>query len=433
MLYPTPILIGCACLPVALSLAVVIAPAVRAPLLAIDALLVAVALVDAWLGWRAVRRLTVELSGSATWSQGRPAQVMATIGWSGMRTVALMLFPDVPAGVVVADAPRRLVVPSRARAEVPFELTASERGTWTMTGMHVSLPSPLGLWRRHVRRGPELVVHVYPNLRRIDEYALLARTDRLALIGVRRSRRAGGDTEFERLRDYHSDDAMNRMDWRATARRDVLTVRDFRTSQAQRVVILLDSGRMLTTAAGPHARQLLDQAIDTALMLSWVAVRQGDRVGLVAYADGIRRWLPPRGGPRRVTELIHALHDLHAEPVESRHEEAFLQLERRERKRALVVVLTHVLDEVNAAHLERHARMLAGRHLPLIVLLRDPDLHAATGDPTRAAAANILINWRQGVIERMRRAGALVIDADADQLTAEVMSRYLEIKVRNLL
>lgn len=447
MLHPTRLLVAAVAVPATLSLAILIDPAPRAPLLALDALVVVVAAVDALLGWRSARRLSAEVATTSTWSLGRTERITATVSWTGRRRIRLGLVPDAPTTVAVVDSPRSEELPAASRADVVFSASAAERGTWELGGLHAAVPSPLGLWRRHVRIGEVQKVHVYPDLRRISDYALLARTDRLALIGVRRSRRTGGDTEFERLRDYHSDDSLGRMDWRATARRDVLTVRDYRTSQAQRILLLVDAGRMLTSsAAGADGvpRSLLDHAIDAALLLAWVATSQGDRVGLLAYADGVKRWVPPRGGPRQVTDLIHALHDLHAEPVESRHEDAFLHLERRERKRSLVVVITHVLDEVNAGHLEKHARLVSGRHLPVIVLLRDPDLHGALPDPAappaegtpefwRAGAAATLVRWRQTVIDHLRGHGALVIDCDASQLTAEVVSRYLEIKARHLL
>lgn len=454
MLYPGKLLVIAVALPATLSLVLLVDSRPAPAVLFLDALIVAIAAVDGLLAWRTVRRLGIELTVPGTWSLGRRTRLVAVIAWRGRRQLRLDAIPDVPRTVVVSDAPQAVTVPPRSRVEVVFEATAAERGAWVLGGVHVALTSPLRLWRRHARLQPISedgaaiiqTVHVYPNLKQLDDYALLARTDRLALIGVRRSRRTGGDTEFERLRDYHSDDSLNRMDWRATARRDVLTVRDYQTSQSQRILLLVDAGRMLTSsAAGADgvARSLLDHAIDAVLLLGWVAVRQGDRVGLLAYADGVKRWVPPRGGPHQVTNLIHALHDLHAEPVESRHEEAFLHLERRERKRSLVVVVTHVLDEVNAGHLERHARLIAGRHLPLIVLLRDPDLHHAVPSPDappttpdalwRAGAAATLVNWRAQVIEQLRAAGALVIDCEAAALTSEVVSRYLQIKARHLL
>jgi len=454
MLFPGKLLITAVALPAALSLVLLIDQRPAPALLFLDAVVVAVAAFDGFLAWRSPRRLSVELTVPGTWSLGRRMRITASLAWRGRRRLRIQAQPDVPRSVTVVDTPHDAEIPARSRVDLIFEATADERGTWTLGGVHVALRSPLGLWRQHAliqARSEDGVVmtrkiHVYPNLKQLDEYALLARTDRLSLIGVRRSRRTGGDTEFARLRDYHSDDGLNRMDWRATARRDVLTVRDYQTSQSQRILLVIDAGRMLTSSAvGADGvpRTLLDHAIDAALLLAWVAARQGDRIGLLAYADGVKRWVPPRGGPRQVTDLIHAVHDLHAEPVESRHEDAFLHLERRERKRSLVVVFTHVLDVVNAAHLERHARLIAGRHLPLIILLRDPDLHhavpAADAPPTtadalwRAGAAATLVNWRAQVIDQLRASGALVIDCEPAGLTAEVVSRYLEIKARHWL
>ena len=446
MMYPTRLLIFAVALPAVASLLLLLNADPWQALVAVDGVVVCLAVLDAQLGWRRPQLLQAEVTTRGTWSLGRKETIAVTLTWRGRRAVAVELAPDVPQAIRIADLPAKQMLPPTSRLETTFQATASERGTWQLGGVHVALPSPLGLWRRHVLLGAPQTVHTYPNLKQLSDYALLARTDRLALIGVRRSRRVGGDTEFERLRDYHSDDALNRMDWKATARRDALTVRDYQTNQSQRVLLLVDAGRMLTsTAAGADGvtRSLLDHAIDAALLLAWVAARQNDTVGLLAYADGVKRWVPPRGGPRQVTAIIHALHDLQADRVESRHEEAFLMLERRERKRSLVIVLTHVLDDVNANHLERHARLVSGRHLPLFVLLRDPDLHGAVPSADqlpqnpaefwRAGAAATLVQWRAGVIERLRAAGALVIDCEAGQLSSAVVSRYLEVKARHLL
>jgi uncharacterized protein (DUF58 family) len=146
------------------------------------------------------------------------------------------------------------------------------------------------------------------------------------------------------------------------------------------------------------------------------------------------------GGPRQLNRLIHALHDLHPRLVESRHEDAFLHLRRHERKRSMVTVFTHVLDEVNAAHLERHCTDLVGRHLPVVAMLRDADLHAPLAQPPqdeaafwRAGAAAHLVAWRAEVLARLTRAGALTIDADPERLTPDLVSSYLRVKARHLL
>ncbi len=446
MIHPTKRLLVAALVPAACAIAAVAWPAAVMPLLAIDALIVALVLADTGLAVVATRRLEAELSGPTTWSVGRPERLAISLRNPGRLPVRLTVVPDLPAAVKHEGAvPLRLR--ARTRGDVEFRCIAPRRGGFTSAGVRVSVDGPLGLVRHLAVLPAARVMRVYPDMKQVAEYEMLARLDRLEFIGVRRGRRSGGDTEFDRLRDWRGGDPLSRMDWKATARRQEFTVRDYRTSQAQRITILVDAGRMMAAEAGDGGRTMLDAAVDAALLLAWVAVRQGDRVGLLAYADGVQRWIPPGGGRGHVARLVHALHDLHAERVESRHEEAFLHLDRHERKRSLVVVLTNLIDEVNADHLERHCRRLSGRHLPLAVLLRDPALHsrlpsrhqlaeALAADPQtlwRAGAAAGIITWRKQVIDRMRLAGSLVLDADPARLTPDLVSRYLEIKARNLL
>jgi uncharacterized protein (DUF58 family) len=290
-------------------------------------------------------------------------------------------------------------------------------------------------------------VRVYPDVRQIARYTLLARRDRLSVIGLRRTRRVGTDHEFERLRDYSEGDEPRRIDWRATARRRRVTVRDYQTSQSQRVIFLIDSGRMMAGDTGGGLSPL-DHAFNAMLMLAHVALVRGDQVGLMVYADRVRAYVPPTGGPRRIERLVHAVHDLFPKLVESRHDRAFVDLERRCRKRSMVVMMTNVFDEVGARQVLDHLGNVVGRHLPLGVFLRDADLFALADsgldppvDPDSTpegtlfapAAAAAMLNWRERVIGSLRQRGVLALDVAPDELTAPLINTYLDVKARHLL
>jgi len=442
-LHPGPLLLLLVGIPFAGSCLLVLDPSWLPALLILDGAAVLVAILDALLLTPGQRCFDCGSNCPRTWSHNRPETVEWNLDNRSRRAWSVEVGPDLPRALEPEEPRRRLWLPGRGRARLAFRIRASRRGTYRLGGLHVGVRSGLGLWRRHFLLREDRTVHVYPNLKQLSEYALLARTDRLSLIGVRRQRRTGGDTEFERLRDYQSGDPLQRVDWKATARRDDLTVRDYQITQSQSIVFLLDAGRMMVTRHredGRDAGTLFDLAIDAALMMAWVALSQGDRVGLIAYADDLRRYVPPRGGSQQINHLIHAVHDLEPEMVESRHETAFLQLERRERKRSLAVVFTHVLDDVNARMLERHLAKLSARHLPLAVLLRDPDLHESYGRPPEdaasfwhAGAGALIAGWRDEVLRRLAATGAMTIDCAAERLTARVVSNYLEIKARHLL
>ena len=220
--------------------------------------------------------------------------------------------------------------------------------------------------------------------------------------------------------------------------RNKLTVRDYQATQCQEIVFLIDGGRLMTNESA--GLTLLDHSLNAMLMLAYVALRQGDRVGLIHFADNIDCFVPPRSGMRQMNRLLHASFDRFPRLVETRYDHAFRYLNAKCRKRSLVILVTSIIDEVNAAEFERYLANLVGRHLPLAVLLRDHRLFdavaigAARCQATRryAAAADI-IAWRHQVLTDLGSKGVLWVDAFPEQATAPLVNRYLQIKARHLL
>lgn len=329
-------------------------------------------------------------------------------------------------------------LPRRSRATLSYELRAGRRGAFTIPEVHVRVRSRLGCWQRFFVYPTETVVHVYPDMKQLGQYAMLARLNRLSLLGVRRTRRVGQDHEFERLRDYTIDDNYKHIDWRSTARRRKLTVRDYQSSQSQRIIFLVDCGRMMTNEAA--GLSLLDHGLNAVLMLGYVALRQGDSVGLIAFSDRIHGYVPPRSGMNQMNRLLHASFDRFPELVESRYDLAFRYLASHCRKRSLVVLVSNVIDEVNANQIEQYLANLVGRHLPLGVLLRDRRLfdavdveHPRDDQLWRAAAAAEILTWRHQVLTDLQSKGVLALDVFPEEMTAPLVNRYLEIKARHLL
>lgn len=208
-------------------------------------------------------------------------------------------------------------------------------------------------------------------------------------------------------------------------------------------MLLLDAGRLMTAEIA--GLSLFDHALNATLMLAHVAARGGDHVGLLAFADSVRSFAPPAGGPRAAQRIVQAGYDLHPELVETSYPEAFGALATRVRKRALVVIFTQVVDEVAAGELLRQTRGLLPRHLPLCVLFRDGDIDDLL-DPARdrggpaqdvdlyiKGAAAELMGYRDRLIRDLKRHGALVLDVATSELTPALINRYLEIKARHLL
>ena len=195
---------------------------------------------------------------------------------------------------------------------------------------------------------------------------------------------------------------------------------------------------MTNEAAG---LSLLDHSLNAALMLSYVALRQGDSVGLIAFADRVLSYVPPRGGMKQMNQLLHASFDRFPELVESRYDEAFLYLDTHCRKRSLVVLITNVIDEVNAHQVESYLRNArrpapaAGRAAarPSALRRRRPRAARATTQLYRAAAAAEILTWRHQVLRDLEHQGVLALDVFPEDMTAPLVNSYLEIKARHLL
>jgi len=399
------------------------------------------------------RHFSVERRTAHVSSLRKPHHVALSVNNHARRVFSVSVRDAVDAELQPTPSQFELTLPGGAKTTVDYRLRASRRGPFTLPAVHVCAPSRLGFWQRMLVYPQETKLCVYPDMQQLSQYALLARTDRLNLMGVRRVRRVGQDHDFERLRDYTPDDNYRHIDWRSTARRNKLTVKDFQTSQSQRIIFLVDCGRMMTNEAA--GLSLLDHGLNAMLMLSYVALRQGDSVGLVAFSDAVHRFVPPRGGMSQMNRLLHASYDRFPQLVESRYDLAFRYLGLRCRKRALVVLVTNVIDEVNANQVGQYLTNLVGRHLPLGVLLRDRRMFEAiepamaagglsqraagegvppADDPLwRAAASAEILGWRHQVLADLSTKGVLVLDVAPENLTAPLVNRYLEIKARHLL
>ena len=436
-IYPRRGLVWLAVCAALATLALIFAAAATTAILVLDGVLACVALAD-----------LATLPRRKAFSLQRAAGRIASLQKPHAVTLTLMNHSSRPRHVALRDGvphelqpePRQFlaVLDARSRTLLRYVLRPRRRGAFEIQRTSLLARSRLGLWQRLLDYPLATTVHVFPDLQQLNQYALLARTNRLSLMGVRRTRKIGQDHEFERLRDYTVDDSPKRIDWRATARRNKLTVRDFQATQCQQIVFLIDGGRLMTNELA--GLTLLDHSLNAMLMLSYVALRQGDQVGLIHFADDIDGFVPPRGGMRQMNRLLHASFDRFPRLVETRYDHAFRYLNGHCRKRSLVVLITSVIDEVNAAQFDRYLSNLVGRHLPLAVLLRDHRLFDAVAQEQpdaqqlwRYAAAAEIIAWRHQVLTDLDRKGVLSVDVFPEHLTAPLVNRYLEIKARHLL
>ena len=387
-------------------------------------------------------RLSVTREHDEILSIGRPNPVTVRIGVRPGHGGVLRSVRPIPAEVRDEHPPRLLAEGAAGRLALPgtlrYTLTPAGRGEERFGATVIRCPGPWRLGLRQSSVGEGGTVRIDADLAAIRVYEALARRGQLAELGVRTQRRPGDGTEFERIREAVPDDPQRRINWKATARTGRLMATELIPERAQPVIICLDHGRLMGVGAGALTK--LDHAINAALLLIHVALATGDRVGLFAFADQVTVTLPARPGRLQMRRFLDAVRPLRAGDVEADYDEALAQLSRWQRRRALVVIFTDVLDPDQGQALVRQCARLRRQHLPLVITVRDPALEdTARARPVDApstyarAVATRLVADREQTLELLRRSGVESLDADARTLSPRLVNRYLELKRRSLL
>ena len=337
--------------------------------------------------------------------------------------------------------PRTVGIPPRSatREHVPVVPLRRGRETGGAGGFVVDSMGPLGLGRHRARLPLPWDVVVYPPLVSVRLRASVAEALRRRDVGLKAIRKLGEGRLFESLREWVPGDDLRHIDWKATGRRGKVITRQFEAERRQHVLLVLDLGRLLTAEiAGGVSR--LEYVVRAALELAYAAVQHDDNVGVMAFADGVQHFVAPQRGRLALKRVLDVLARVEPRLVEPDYPGAFRYLAARNRKRALTVLFTDVIDRFASDALVANVASLRPRHLPLAVTLQNPELNqvaalrpVAAHDAFRKAAAEELLRAREEALGRMRRAGVLVLDVPPARAAEAVVAKYLDLKRRGRL
>ncbi|HEY0505545.1 MAG TPA: DUF58 domain-containing protein [Lysobacter sp.] len=418
-----------AVLGLAASLGVVPAPAWQAAGVA----LLLIAGIDAA---RVVRRSTptVERRIPDTWPIGVERPV--TLSFEGMHNQRIEAFDLHPGGWAMHGLPRRLQLRRGETASIDYHLRANSRGDFSFDGVQLRLHSPWRLWRQSRVAGAPSKVRVFPNFAPLAKFAMFSAEQASRLVGAHVKRRRGEGTDFHQMREYRVGDSLRQIDWKATARARRLISREYQDEKNQQLVLLLDTGRRLLARDGELAH--FDHVLDAALVVAYLALRQGDGVGLLA-SGGDSAWVPPQRGVGAIDNLLRASYALQPKPVATDFLQAATELSLRQRRRALVMLVTNLRDE-DMDDLLAAVQMLRKRHLVCVASLREGSLDTALGEDVhdlpgaiRAGATAQYLEQRHAAHEALRSHGVMVLDVACDQLAASLVDKYLDVKRGGLL
>jgi uncharacterized protein (DUF58 family) len=314
-----------------------------------------------------------------------------------------------------------------------YSLKSYRRGSFSFGAVFYRITGPLGLIQHQGRIELPQSVQVLPDLTGEGSRDLQLALAGAFQAGRRRSPRRGEGSEFESLREHLRDDDFRHIDWKASAKRGKLISRQYETERDQRLMILLDTGRLMSPKIGSYRK--LDYAINASVHLAQVALHKGDLVGYAIFNDELLAFAEPQKGQAQMSHFVRNLTTLQATRLESDYAAVFHHVMRRCSRRTLIVCFTDLADAHSASTLLHAAQPLMPRHLPVIVTVSNSEILAVTKkvpanefEVYRHVAATEIWNDYQRTLRGLRSHGVAAVSVPAQELSTAAINEYLRIK-----
>lgn len=389
-----------------------------------------VAIVDAW---RLYQRPSPQLQRQLASGLSLQHSYDVSLSFSHYDSTDLTLeyFDHIPDSFEFSALPYTVMLKPNCVSHTHYRIKPMRRGAFQFLGCTIRLPSPMRFWSSQRFLAESSEVRVYPDFTRIQSGQLQATEHWLKQLGVQQQQRRGTGMEFHQLREFREGDNFKQIDWKATARQRIPIAREYQDERDQQIIFLLDCGRHMRSQ--DTALSHLDHALNACLLLAHTALRQGDAVGVQTFA-GTQRMLKPGKGRGQMNALLNTLYDIHPNQSSADYSAAVEQLLHKQKRRALVIVISNIADEADSDLIVAMQR-LKKKHRTLLVSLREEVLDDLRQQPASNVQQALLycagvdyLNIRQRHQQKLASLGINLIDVRPSQLTAQLVSHYLAIK-----
>jgi uncharacterized protein (DUF58 family) len=318
---------------------------------------------------------------------------------------------------------------------ISYRLRPVKRGEYDFGQLNIFARSPLGLVVRRYRFGKRQMIPVYPSYLQMRRYQLLAISNRLSEVGVKKIRRIGHSMEFEQIREYVQGDDIRTLNWKATARRNQMMVNSYTDEKSQQVYCVIDKSRAMKMPF--NNLSLLDYAINASLVLSNVALLKQDKAGIISFAEEIGNFLPASGKATQMNSILEILYRQKTRYLESDFEKLYTLVRQRITQRSLVVLFTN-FESLTSLHRQMiYLRKIARNHLLMVVFFENTELTERLRQPaddleevyTQTIAAKFAYE-KKLIVSELQHYGIISILTPPEELTVNTVNKYLELKAR---
>ena len=371
-------------------------------------------------------------------SNGDPNPVTLHISNYYPFAISLDIIDEVPFQFQMRDLQFQLQLNRDSTRDLQYELRPTERGAYEFGALHLFVSSPIGFVRRRYSLEQDCSVPTYPSFLQMRKYQLMAVSNRLMDLGVKKIRRLGHSTAFEQIKEYVRGDDYRTINWKATARSNKLMVNQYADEKSQSVYCLIDKSRAMKMPF--EGMTLLDYAINATLVLSNIAIYKQDKAGLITFAERVSSQIPASSRAIQMSRLQEALYSQQTRFLEADYARLYTAVRSTVSQRSLLILFTN-FESITALNRQLpFLQKLARNHLLLVIFFENTELkELLVSEPQNTEDIYIktigehFAFEKKQIVKELERHGILAILSPPKQLTVNTLNKYLEIKARGMI
>ncbi len=352
--------------------------------------------------------------------------------------IRLNVIDEIPFQFQKRDFSIQIDLKPQTVVEKLYSLRPTERGVYTFGFLNVYASTKLRFFQKRYRFDHQAEVPTFPSFIQMRKYELLAIHNKLHLHGLKKIRRIGHTTEFEHIKDYVLGDDIRTINWKATAKRNQLMVNQYQDEKSQEVYMVIDKGRVMKMPF--NGLTLLDYAVNASLALGNVVVKKADKAGLFTFSKKVDAKLKADRKPVQVQRFMETLYQLDTDFKESDFEKLLIEVKQNIRQRSLIVLFTNFETLDGLKRQLPYLRSIAKFHLLTVVFFKNAELDQLVNSKPKntrqiydKVIAEKLNTDKQLIVRELRKYGIYSVLTRPENLTIDVINKYLEFKSRGLL
>ena len=337
-------------------------------------------------------------------SNGDDNEVSIRVESTYPRPISLEIIDEIPFIFQNRDISFRTTLQPDEGKTIRYHLRPTRRGVYSFGQIRVFVTGKIGLLSRRYTCGKPQDIKVYPSYLMLHRYELLAMSDNLTELGIKRIRRVGHQTEFEQIKEYVKGDDYRTINWKASARRHELMVNVYQDER------------------------------------SYVAMRKEDKAGLVTFDEHFDTFVPASKQPGHMQTLLEKLYSQQTTFGETDFSALCVHLNKHVNKRSLLVLYTNFASISSMNRQLAYLQQLNRQHRLLVVFFEDADLKAYIESPARDTEdyyrhviAEKFAFEKRLIVSTLKQNGIYSLLTTPENLSIDVINKYLEMKSRQLL